>query len=327
MIKYCGVVAVGLLLGCATVEPSRPVETSLPTNIQDCEHCPEMVIVPPGAFVMGGKDPAEGRPEGPQRPVTINYYFAVGKYEVTVAEFRYFLNSSGHRVTPGCRIWIEGELPPGATQPNPEPTGGPWRGFATDTTSGWLTPHWRRPVADDDPVACVSWLDALAYVDWLAETTGQAYRLLTEAEWEYVARAGGSGKFPWGNDGSRGCLHANIYDQQAVREFDFPWAGEACDDGFPAAAPVGQYRPNRFGVYDMIGNVWEWTHDCYQEYYPEEPIDGRPVLSVGPCEARTIRGGSWITATVRQRLTFRGRDPEDTRNSFFGFRVARDITD
>jgi len=278
---------------------------------------------------MGGQVDKPQRPEGPLREVTIEYFFGLGRYEVTVAQFRRFLNSTGYQLSAGaCRVWVDGALPAGATNPRPEPAeGGPWRGFANDPARDWLSPAWRREVNDDDPVVCVSWLDALAYVDWLTDTTGQAYRLPTEAEWEYVARAGTGSEFPWGELGAPGCLHANIYDQSAATEFGFPWEGEACDDGFAAAAPVGQFLANRFGVFDIVGNVWEWTQDCYQEYYPAEPINGRAVEVSGDCESRTVRGGSWITHISRQRPTFRGRDPQEAKYSYFGFRVARDFND
>ena len=89
---------------------------------------------------------------------------------------------------------------------------------------------------------------------------------------------------------------------------------------------MGQFRPNTFGVYDMIGNVWEWVADCYQTHYPATPVDGRSVEVAGPCEMRSVRGGSWITFTTRQRVSFRGRDPETASYSYFGFRVARDFS-
>ena len=322
-----GVVVVGLA-GCAATPSESPETTRTVSLIKDCEDCPQLVIVPPGRFQMGSLVDKPERPEGPLREINIDYFFALGRYEVTVAQYRQFMESTGHRPSGNCRVWIDGTLPAGASHPRPEPeTDGPWRGFVNDPASDWRNPQWRRDVNDDDPIVCVNWRDALAYVDWLAEITGQPYRLPTEAEWEYVARAGTSGSFPWGDNAALGCEHANIYDQSAASAFNFPWDGEACDDGFAAVAPVGQFRPNRFGVFDIVGNVWEWTQDCYQAYYPEEPVDGSAVEVKGDCETRTVRGGSWITATVRQRPTFRGRDPEEAKYSYFGFRVARDFTD
>lgn len=315
------------LAGCAATPTVTPEPARAPVLIQDCAECPELVIVPPGSFVMGSLVDKPQRPEGPLRDVAIEYFFALGRYEVTVGQFRRFLNNTDHQLSGGCRVWAEGALPAGGTNPRPQPGEGPWRGFVDDPASHWLSPGWRREVNDDDPVVCVSWQDALAYVDWLADTTRQPYRLPTEAEWEYVARAGSTSQFPWGDSGALGCDHANIYDRSAATEFGFPWEGEACDDGFSAAAPVGQFLANRFGVYDIVGNVWEWTQDCHQDYYPVVPVDGRAVEVAGDCEYRTVRGGSWITHSSRQRPTFRGRDPDDTKDSFFGFRVARDFTD
>ena len=116
-----------------------------------------------------------------------------------------------------------------------------------------------------------------------------------------------------------------MYDASGAKASAFNWAPFDCDDGFGQVAPVGSFKPNAFGVYDIIGNVWEWTADCYQAPYPAQPVDGSAVQAPGACEKRVARGGSWITRPSRQRVSFRGRDPEDALYSFFGFRVARDL--
>jgi formylglycine-generating enzyme required for sulfatase activity len=295
-----------LLLGAAAVLAACQNGALRPgTQFQDCANCPSMVVIAPGRFLMGFEGGEEGRPEGPVREVSIGYRFAIGRFEVTQAEFARFASESGHVLRGGCQIWR-----------------GSW---ATPADASWTNPGYGRVPFDDEPVACVSWRDAQAYVQWLAARTGKRYRLPTETEWEYVARAGTRGDYFWGDDDAA-CRYANVYDQSGEAHNRFNWAPFACDDHYAQAAPVGSFAPNNFGVHDMLGNVWEWTADCYQAPYPGTPVDGSAVQPAsGSCEKRVARGGSWITRPSRQRVTFRGRDPEDTLYSFFGFRVARDL--
>lgn len=279
-------------------------------EFRDCASCPVLVAVPAGRFRMGFDGGEEGRPEGPVREVSIGYAFALGKFEVTQAEFAAFVADTGYLMRGGCQVWA-----------------GEWR-FPRE--ADWTDPGYGRVPFDDEPVACVSWQDARAYVDWLAGRTGKRYRLPSEAEWEYAARAGSAGEYFWSAEGGdagpgRACEFANVYDRAGAAANGFDWAPFDCDDGFPRAAPVGSFRANAFGLHDMVGNVWEWTADCYQAPYPARPADGAPLEAAGPCEKRVARGGSWITRPSRQRVSFRGRDPEDTLYSFFGFRVARDL--
>ncbi len=294
-----------LITGCAA--PGLPTLTRWAWGevFRECEQCPEMVVVGPGQFTMGAEGGEPGRPEGPPRLIDIRYPFAVGRYEVTFGEYQSFVAATGHPVAGGCRVWTgEWVYPQRAT---------------------FRAPGWGREPQPRDPVACVSWLDATAYAAWLSARTGSRYRLLTEAEWEYVARAGTETPWPWGERGADGCATANIYDVTGHREFAFPWQPEACDDGHGAVSPVGSFPPNAFGLYDVIGNVWEWNEDCYQAPYAHLPVDGSAYQADGACERRSVRGGSWITRTSRQRSAFRGRDPAPTLFSFFGFRVARDL--
>jgi len=297
------------MMACTTTPPPKRLPTladwSWGEAFRECPQCPEMLVVGPGEFTMGAEGGEPGRPEGPPRLIDIRYPFAVGRYEVTVEEYGAFVTATGHPVTGGCRVWAgEWVYPP---------------------ENDFRSPGWRRSPQPRDPVACVSWLDAKAYVAWLTEVTGSGYRLLSEAEWEYVARAGTDTSWPWGEEPSDGCQSANIYDASGARDFAFPWEPEACDDGFGAVAPVGSFTPNAFGLYDLIGNVWEWNEDCYKAPYHHLPVNGGAYQEQGSCERRSVRGGSWITRTTRQRSAFRGRDPETTVFSFFGFRVARDL--
>jgi formylglycine-generating enzyme required for sulfatase activity len=180
-------------------------------------------------------------------------------------------------------------------------------------------------VLENEPVSCISWHDAKAYVSWLSAKTGKRYRLLSESEWEYVARAGTSTRFFWGDSAEEACEHVNLFDASGRRMSDLPYVPAECDDGFPFTAPVGSFDPNAFGLHDVTGNVWEWTEDCFTVPYPPDLGDGRSYQSEGDCEKRSIRGGSWITTPSRQRPAFRGRDPADVVFSPFGFRVARDL--
>ena len=291
-----------------------------PTNsgmvLQDCPSCPEMVVIPPGSFQMGSDriEPMKGgemRPQGPIHEVTIPKAIAVGRYAVTNAEYGAFVAAT-NRPAQSCRVW-----------------GGEEEAFGFN----WRNPQEGHLAQDDEPVVCVYWNDALAYAAWLTAETGKPYRLLSEAEWEYAANGGSNATWPWGEDADKICEYGNVLDQDAVSNPHVlkgvtttkTTMAAACSDGHVGVAPVGQYKPNDFGLYDMVGNVWEWVQDCSLKYYPDSPADGTAIEVDGPCEKRAIRGGSWRSRLIRQRTTFRGRDPEPTSYHLFGFRVARDL--
>ncbi|WP_420463598.1 formylglycine-generating enzyme family protein [Candidatus Palauibacter sp.] len=210
----------------------------------DCSGCPQMVVVPAGTFTMGSPASEEGRrdDEGPQHSVTIGAPFAVGVYEVTFAEWDACVR------TGGC-------------------------GGYAPADEGWGRGN--RPVIN------VSWDNAQTYVSWLSQQTGQRYRLLSEAEWEYVARAGSRTARYWGESESGQCRYANGDDDYV-----------SCTDGHAYTAPVGSFAPNVFGLYDVIGNVLEWTQDCSNGSHAGAPTDGSAWQS-GECGSRVLRGGSW----------------------------------
>lgn len=290
-----------------------------PRVFSDCkDDCPQMVVVPAGKFRMGAEGGEDGRPEGAPHNVTIRRPFAIGKMEVTNAQYARFIAETGRIPTKGCRSWDK--------QAN-SVIEGPDADF-------------RKPGlgagdgAPDIPVVCVSWRDAKAYVGWLSKKTDKPYRLPTEAEWEYAARAGSQDDYPWGQDPAAGCGQANVLDKRAIASGMLPAfqekAGEPaharCDDGHSGAAPVGSFKPNAFGIYDMTGNVWEWTEDCYvAPYAADVPTDGSAYQVKGQCGRRAVRGGSWMTVPFRNRPAWRGRDPEDQVSWIFGMRVARDL--
>jgi formylglycine-generating enzyme required for sulfatase activity len=286
--------------GCQVTGHAPPAEFS------DCEGCPVMVVIPAGHFQMGSAEGEEGRPEGPIHEVTIGYRFAVGKFEVTYAQFSQFVQESGHAPAGNCTIW----------------TGNKWE---PREDASWRNPGHGRAPLENEPVSCVSWNDAKAYVNWLSGKTGERYRLPSEAEWEYVARAGTSTRYYWGDSADGICTRINLFDQSGRRASDLAYVSADCDDGYPYTAPVGSFAANPFGLYDVIGNVWEWTEDCYAVPYPPDLADGRSHQVDGDCERRSIRGGGWITSPARQRAAFRGRDPPGLVFSPFGLRVARDM--
>ncbi len=163
------------------------------------------------------------------------------------------------------------------------------------------------------PVTNVSWDDAWEYTAWLSELTGEVYRLLSEAEWEYVARAGTRTERYWGDDASDQCRYANG-DDEAV----------SCSDRYEYAAPVGSFQANAFGLHDVLGNLWEWTEDCWNDDYTGAPADGS-AWRVGDCSQRVQRGGSLGSPRVILRSALRLGQPTEERLGWNGFRVARAV--
>ncbi len=283
---------------------------------QDCPDCPRMVVIPAGEFTMGSPatDAGRGVDEGPQRQVAIAQAFALGRSEVTVAEFRRFADESGYQTeaerdgrAQGCSGFIYAD--PAARMPG-----------ALAVTS-WRSPGLAQ--ADSHPVLCVSWNDARAYAQWLSKKTGKRYRLPTEAEWEYAARAGSVAARHWGDDPVQACRFANVADQSRFQTWGFGQKHE-CTDGHYFTAPAAGYSPNRFGLYDMLGNAWEWTEDCWNPSYAGAPADGSAWLA-GDCAQRVARGGSWSTVPRFVRSATRYKNSADHRDNLTGFRLARTL--
>ena len=284
---------------------------SFPATAKDCAHCPEMVIVPSGQFVMGappGEEERESLAEEfrnrsqPQRSVSVRS-FSAGKFEVTRGQYRAFAEAT-RRESDGCFTWT------GTT-------------FELDQAKDWRNAGY--PQDDAHPVTCVSWEDATAYVGWLSRKTGRKYRLLTEAEWEYAARAGSSTARYWGDDARMSCGFANAADLATGTRVPGAkaWNAVDCDDRHAWTAPVGSYRANAFGLYDMLGNVEEWTQDCWSRNLSGAPSDGS-ARTGGDCAMRAVRGGSWLDAPVGVRAAYRVGSPTTIRVYRRGFRVAAD---
>lgn len=309
-------VALSAILAIVVSQPlgAQSVSLSPGAIFRDCADCPEMVVIPDGKFQMGSdrkEKMREGlRPEGPIRSVAITKPFAAGRFEVTNAQYAAFVEATGYSATNGC-----------VTSGGRDPVDG----------VTWRNPGIGTGVADDEPVVCVDWHDAKAYTLWLAGHTGFKYRLLTEAEWEYAAKSGSTAVWPWDDDETQICQYGNVFDQSGLTDprskigANAAATAVACDDGFQTVAPVGQFQPNAFGLYDTIGNVWEWNEDCSVTLYSDEPVDGSAWQAPGVCEKRAVRSGSWRTRISRHRPTFRGRDPADFAYFMFGFRLARDL--
>jgi formylglycine-generating enzyme required for sulfatase activity len=181
-------------------------------------------------------------------------------------------------------------------------------------------------VDDTHPVNCVSFEDALAYLDWLSTKTGESYRLLTEAEWEFAARGGSVSPYFFGDNPDSLCNFSNGADLSAKAIFpDWTWAN-GCSDDHPFTSPVGSFQPNAFGLYDMTGNVWETVSDCYHDSYEGAPTDGTSWTS-SPCDLHVWRGGGLFDSPGVLRVTFRGKGAPGALDFESGFRVARSLTE
>ncbi|MBM3347839.1 MAG: formylglycine-generating enzyme family protein, partial [Betaproteobacteria bacterium] len=234
----------------------------------------------------------------PPFEVSIARSLAVGRYEIARRQFAAFGNATGHAAR-GCYRW----------------SGAEW---VYEASLDWRDPGFSQ--GDEEPVVCVAWADAAAYVRWLSATTGQPYRLLSEAEWEYAARAGTTTSRYWGDSADAGCDYANLGDRSMRDALGFgPFAD--CSDGYARTAPVGRFLPNAFGLYDMLGNVWEWTADCWREGYSGAPADGTAWTSE-PCARRTNRGAGWNSHPRDVRSSNRGSYAPVPYESV-GIRVAR----
>lgn len=286
------------------------------TKFRDCPVCPEMVTVPAGSFQMGSPKTEKGRDdaEGPLQKVEINKPFAIGMYEATRAEFAAFVRETS---------WKPSSAPNCGYRTNLQPT---WK--HDNPKLDWENPGFEQN--DNHPVVCVSWNDAKAYASWLSKKTGKSYRLPTDAEWEYAARAGTATSRTWGENPADACKFANVgdlaRDARLVPGVAPGTATHNCNDGFAYTAPVGSFRPNPIGLRDVIGNVWEWVEDCWNNTLEGIPADGS-ARKGGDCNSRTVRGGSWLGPPPgATRLAKRSYAPVGTPYINLGIRVALTLT-
>jgi formylglycine-generating enzyme required for sulfatase activity len=274
---------------------------------RDCDTCPELVAIRSGKFAMGSsKEDIDSRiaavNEGPQRDIVIKSTLAVGRFEVTRDQFETFVRSSGHKVGDTCWTLENNEPKPRRNRTFRSP------GFAQ------LGNH---------PVICVAWEDAAAYAAWLSRMTGKSYRLLSESEWEYIARAGTTTRFPIATSEADLCGYGNGADQSArAAALPSTWDFLPCKDGYARTAPAGSFKPNSFGVFDLMGNAWEWVQDCYADSLAAIPSDGAPS-SAQDCQLHTVRGGAWSATARMLRVTVRGKAPANEGFDDVGFRIVR----
>jgi formylglycine-generating enzyme required for sulfatase activity len=265
--------------------------------MRDGPDYPEMVLVPAGTFIMGVPD-SETKQEHAQyddgaRPlhvVTIKPFW-LGRYPVTRGEYAAFIND------------------------RKDAAGG----------DAWRNPGFAQ--TDRDPVVGVSFADAEAYGVWLSAKTGKAYRLPSEAEWEYAARAGTTTARFWGDDRTLACQFANVADDTLRAKYGAYTSRDSyfeCDDGYTNTSPVGKFQPNEFKLYDMLGNVSQWTADCDHPNYDGAPTDGTK-WTTGNCSNRVLRGGSWIDGPQLLRAGVRHWGEPGLRGSTIGFRLARTL--
>ncbi len=277
----------------------------------DAKLAPAMVAIRPDQFSMGSPENEKDRQpdEGPQHLVTIPNPFAISRCEITVGQFKQFVQDANYQTIAekngkGCIVWNTKKR---QAEQLPE--------------HNWKNPGFTQ--TDAHPVVCVSWDDAQAYVKWLSLRTGAVYRLPTEAEWEYVARAG-TKTARYYQDGKQ-CDYGNGLAQKAKSIADAGWTLEECSDGRIYTAPVASFGENQFGLFDMLGNVLEWTEDCWHGNYQNAPADGSAwkEASGGDCGRRVVRGGSWLNDPQNLRSADRLGYGSGVVGSYLGFRIAR----
>lgn len=307
-----------LLLAAAPPARNAGPPQAAERMFRDCPACPDMMQLPGGAFMMGAPEDEVGRypEEGPPHAVSI-HGFAIGRFDVTVGQWTAFVSATHRPVTKGCS-WTA------RSGPKADPDGS-WRdvGFPQD---------------DTHPVVCVSWQDAQDYMKWLSEQTKQSYRLPSEAEWEYAARARTTTAYFWGRNASHEAANYG--------------AEECCSgatggrDKWMYTSPSGAFPPNAFGLSDMSGNVLQWVADCFSPTYAGLPANGAPyrvsvtlqtsgdlkeMNGANSCSFRILRGGDFANPPRQIRSAFRSWGPgpgyslQNYRSAGVGFRVARSL--
>ncbi len=304
-----------LLAASAAIAPAAP--------LRDCADCPELVRIAPGTFMMGAdiEEPRRlGLPEywatreQPRHAVRIERGFAIGRYEVTRGEFAAFARETGYGPAPGCWHFVGSEWLLDESRS--------WRDAKIDQT-------------DAHPVTCVNWHDAQAYVTWLSQKTGQRYRLASEAEWEYVVRAGTSTAYWFGDSPEQICRYVNLGDLTTQDRYGWDktkikydvlgdWKGQPCRDGHVAMAPVTATVANPFGVHGLLGNANEWVADCWNDTHQGAPAEQAARLTGADCGLRVMKGQGWTAIAASTRAAFRLKMNATDRRFTFGFRVVRD---
>lgn len=263
---------------------------------------PLLIAVPPGRFTVPGDAQVE------PRDVEISRSFAAGVYEVTVEEFAQFVAAAAYQIEAGCYFHTQAQE------------------WVLMGSADWRSPNYQQ--ADEHPVTCINWSDAQAYVGWLSKVTGQRYRLPTEAEFQYLRRGGG--EYPWGHsidDSSDLCRYGNGADITTGLDY-----ATECVDGYAYAAPVGSFPANGFGLHDLMGNLWEFTEDCWnselragwRNLFIGPPNDGT-AWYFGNCTYHVLQGGSFLSSARNLQVTTREQGGGNLRLVRNGLRVVRDL--
>jgi formylglycine-generating enzyme required for sulfatase activity/class 3 adenylate cyclase len=293
----------------APVPPKPTIANAPPKTFRDCPNCPEMVVISAGTFQMGAAPGENERYEvpttesgrdQPQHQVTFTKPFALAKFDITRSEFAAFAKEAGFRPRPGCQTVVGNSWTP---QPQ----------------ASWEEPGYAQ--TDRDPVVCMNEIEISAYLLWLRRTTGKEYRLPSEAEWEYAERGGTTTAFYWGDDPKDACAYENVGDEDYGAKYGVK-GPIPCHDGFADLAPVGSFKPNPLGLYDMAGNIFALTADCWNDSYVNAPTDGSAWIT-GDCSRHVARKAAfgnphpWMFRSAQ-------REPEGTivKRNRVGFRVA-----
>ena len=300
----------------------QPLQSAAPA-VRDCPQCPELVPIAAGEFTMGAdiEEPRRlGLPEywatreQPRHAVRIERGFSIGRYEVTRGEFAEFARETGYAPAPGCWHFVGSE-------------------WLLDESRSWRDAKIEQ--TDAHPVTCVNWHDAQAYIEWLSAKTQRRYRLASEAEWEYVVRAGTKSAYWFGDSPEQICRHVNLGDQTTQARYRWDqtkikyevlsdWKGQPCDDGFAAMAPVTATAANPFGVHGLLGNANEWVADCWNDTHQGAPGDQSARLTGADCGLRVMKGQGWTAIAASTRAAFRLKMNATDRRFTFGFRVVRE---
>jgi formylglycine-generating enzyme required for sulfatase activity len=267
---------------------------------KDHEAGPEMVVVPAGSFTMGSpadEPDRESWQESPQHKVVIAQPFAVARHAITCGEFAAFVTATGHEIREGARVRKDDQ-------------------WVRDPKMSWRAPGFVQD--ESHPVVCINWHDAKAYAAWLSQITGKPYRLLSEAEREYVTRASTTTPFWWGS---------SITPDQANYDGSVAYQGGGGKGEWrKSTAPIGSFQANPWGLFNVHGNVWEWCEDVWHDNYSGAPVDGAAWLQDGDVSLRVVRGGSWSSNPHQDlRAAYRGWLASDFRGNAIGFRLARTL--
>lgn len=320
-----------LLSACSTASM-----LSSPTVIENSMGM-KFVLVPAGEFWMGSDESAASlakdypqyqqdrltslTDEAPVHRVRVSKAFFLGQHEVTVGQFSQFVQASGY-VPESIADGTGGYGDNRAYDPATSARGDAFEG--RNPKYSWRNPGFAQ--GQDHPVLNVTWQDAVAMARWLSRHEGRIYRLPTEAEWEYACRAGSRTRYYSGNDPQSLSGIANTFDSDTALHWP-QWQSYAlkAHDGYVFTAPVGSFAPNAFGLYDMLGNAWEWVSDRYDEdYYAHSPAQDPQGPQVGG-SMRVRRGGSWHTWSLYARCSYRNINTESSRYTLLGMRLLREV--